>query len=327
MGLNPNNMPVDESWADFQQRLTRGSIAAKLAHNKGLAHKVAELSKIAAEPDVQRISIYSMGGGPGAIFGQTQKIICSNTTADPGSIMAFNTYFLHPTLGGCANAAQIKALHADVQAPDQRDGRRHRQAARADPGRDRRAGLIGVHRQHGGLPAWEAALKYEVDTFEALPHTAVYVEGGYSDSNSVGYTAKALNAIGVNKIQGFFTNDTHNQWTINEIRWATKVAKRTHGAHFIVNTANNGHGPKLNPHPTTQGVEDLCNPPGRGLGPKFNTATGFPYADAFMWTHPPGNSSGCGGGPPGGVFWPAYAIGLAQRANQQLGPGFPSRPY
>ncbi len=48
-----------------------------------------------------------------------------------------------------------------------------------------------------------------------------------------------------------------------------------------------------------------------------------------MWTHPPGNSSGCGPGAPSRpvTFWPAYAIGLAARANQQLGPGFPSRPY
>ena len=96
VGLNPDTMPVSESWADFQQRLTHGSIAAKLASNKGLAHKVAELSKIASEPEPQRISIYSMGGGPGAIFGQTEKVICGNATADPGAIMAFNTYFLHP---------------------------------------------------------------------------------------------------------------------------------------------------------------------------------------------------------------------------------------
>jgi endoglucanase len=327
VGLNPNNMPVNESWADFQQRLTRGSIAAKLAHNKGLARNVAELSKIASQPDVQRISIYSMGGGPGAIFGQTQKILCSNATADPGSIVAFNTYFLHPTLGGCANAAQINAYMPTFK----------RQINEMAAAIDKRPALILAEidalgssaciARHGGLGAWEAALKYEVDAFEALPHTAVYVEGGYSDSNSVGYTANALNAIGVNKIQGFFTNDTHNQWTINEIRWATKVAKRTHGAHFIVDTASNGHGPKLNPHPTTQGVEDLCNPPGRGLGPELNTSTGYPYVDALMWTHPPGNSSGCGGGPPGGVFWPDYAISLGERANQQLGPGFPSRPY
>jgi endoglucanase len=328
VGLNPSTMPVSESWADFQQRLSRGSTAAKLAHNGGLAHKVAMLSKIAGEPDAQRISIYSMGGGPGAIFGQTQKVICQNITADPGSIMAFNTYFLHPTLGACANASEVQAYMPTFK----------RQINEMAAAIDKRPALILAEidalgsssciARHGGLPAWEAALKYEVDTFEALPHTAVYVEGGYSDSNSVGYTAKALNAIGVDKIQGFFTNDTHNQWTINEIRWATKVARRTHGAHFIVNTASNGQGPKLNPHPTTQGVEDLCNAPGRGLGPKFDTSTGFPYADAFMWTHPPGNASGCGGsGPPGGVFWPPYAIGLAQRANQKLGPGFPSRPY
>jgi hypothetical protein len=327
VGLNPDNMPVDESWADFEQSLGRGAIAAKLAHDKSLAHKVAELSKIAAEPDVQRISIYSMGGGPGAIFGQTAKVICDNSTADPGSIVMFNTYFLHATLGGCANASQINAYMPTFK----------RQINEMAEAIDRRPAVILAEidalgsssciARHGRLPAWEAALKYEVDRFQALPHTVVYVEGGYSDSNSVAYTVKALNAIGVNKIQGFFTNDTHNQWTINEIRWATAVAKRTHGAHFIVNTASNGQGPKLNPHPTTQGVEDLCNPPGRGLGPQLNTDTGYPYVDAFMWTHPPGNSSGCGGGPPGGVFWPAFAIGLAERANQKLGPDFPSRPY
>jgi hypothetical protein len=327
VGLNPNDMPVNESWADFQQSLGRGQIAAKLAHDKSLAHQVAELSKIASQPELQRISIYSMGGGPGAIFGQTEKIICGNATADPGSIIAFNTYFLHPTLGGCATASQVEAYMPTFK----------RQINEMAAAIDRRPALILAEidalgssaciARHGGLPAWEAALKYEVDTFEALPHTVVYVEGGYSDSNSVGYTAKALNAVGVNKIQGFFTNDTHNQWTINEIRWATKVAKSTHGAHFIVNTASNGQGPKLNPHPTAQGVEDLCNPPGRGLGPTLNTNTGYPFVDAFMWTHPPGNSSGCGGGPPGGVFWPAYAIGLGDRANQKLGPGLPSRPY
>ena len=327
VGLNPEDMPVSESWADFQARLGQGELAAKLAHNPSLAHKVAMLSKIATEPEAQRISIFSMGGGPGAIFGQTQKILCQNLTADPGSIALFNTYFLHPTLGGCANASQVNAYMPTFK----------RQVNEMADAIDRRPAVILAEidalgssaciARHGGLPAWEAALKYEVDRFQALPHTVVYVEGGYSDSNSVGYTVKALNAIGVNKIEGFFTNDTHNQWTSNEIRWATKVAKGTHGAHFIVNTASNGRGPKLNPHPTVQGVEDLCNPPGRGLGPKLNTNPGIPYVDALMWTHPPGNSSGCGGGPPAGVFFPAYAIGLGERANQQLGPGFLSRPY
>ncbi len=75
----------------------------------------------------------------------------------------------------------------------------------------------------------------------------------------------------------------------------------THGAHFVVNTAQNGQGPLLNKHPPQQGVEDLCNPPGRGLGPRPTTSTGFPHVDAFLWTHVPGNSSGsCNGGPPSG---------------------------
>jgi endoglucanase len=327
VGLNPQDMPVSESWSDFEQRLAHGSIADKLAHDTSLAHQVNELAKIASQPEAQRISIFSMGGGPGAIFGQTQKILCQNLTADPGSIAIFNTYFLHPKLGGCATAAEIQRYMPEFK----------RQINEMAAAIDRRPAVILAEidalgsssciARHGGLPAWEAALKYEVDAFQALPHTVVYVEGGYSDSNSVAYTAKALNAIGVNKIEGFFTNDTHNQWTINEVRWATKVAKRTHGAHFIVNTASNGQGPKLNPHPTTQGVEDLCNPPGRGLGPKLDTSTGYPFVDAFMWTHPPGNSSGCGGGPPGGVFFPSYAVGLGDRANQKLGPGFPSQPY
>jgi endoglucanase len=163
---------------------------------------------------------------------------------------------------------------------------------------------------------------------EALPHTVVYIEGGYSDSNSVGYTARILNAIGVNKIRGFFTNDTHENWTINEVRWGEKISKLTHGAHFIVDTAANGNGPKVNRNRVKYGNDDLCNPPDRSLGPMNTTATGSPDVDAFLWTHPPGNSSGsCAGGPASGTFWAAYAVGLADRAKQQLGPGLPARPY
>ncbi len=117
-------------------------------------------------------------------------------------------------------------------------------------------------------------------------------------------------------------------WTINEVNWAEKISKLTHGAHYIVNTSDNGNGPKLNPHPVRQGIEDLCNPPGRGLGPEPTTKTGFPHADAFLWVHEPGNSSGsCHGGPPSGSFWDARAVDLASHANNRLGPKYPSQPY
>ena len=156
-----------------------------------------------------------------------------------------------------------------------------------------------------------------------LGDAVVYVEAGYSDANRPKYTARVLNAIGIRKIRGFYTNDTHEQWAINEIRWAERVSRRTHGAHFIVNTAQDGRGPKLNKHPGKHGVEDLCNPPGRGLGPPLNTNTGYPNMDAFMWTHTPGRSSGtCNGGPPSGNFWVRRAIMLASRATIKLGPAF-----
>jgi hypothetical protein len=327
VGLNPDSIPVGESWASFQQRLQHGAVAARLAHNRGLARTVANLVKIAAEPEAQRLSIYSMGGGPGAIFAQTEKIFCSNLTADRGAIPIFNTYFLHAQLGGCPTPAQVDAYGPTF----------HRQVNEMAAATDRRPAVFLVEidglgssacvQRQGSLPAWEADLRYELHALQALPHTVVYVEAGYSDSNSVSYTARVLNGIGIRHIRGFFTNDTHENWTSKEVRWATAISKRTHGAHFIVNTSDNGQGPLLNHHPTTEGVEDLCNPPGRGIGPRDTTHTGFTYADAFMWTHPPGNSSGCGGGPPGGVFWPARAVSLAAHANQQLGPGFPSRPY
>jgi endoglucanase len=318
---------LSETWGQFRYQLHHGALAHTLAGNPGLAHRVAELSKVAAEPEAQRISSYAGGGGPGAIYAQTTKIFCSNLAADPGSIPIFNTYFLHADLGGCPSPGQIRGdmptFHRRVDEMAAAVGRHPAVFLLEVDG----LGSTACIAEHGSLPAWEDALRYEVDKMAGLPHTVVYLEAGYSDSNSVSYTAAALNKIGIGRIRGFFTNDTHLEWTINEVRWATAISQRTHGAHFIVDTAESGLGPLLNKDPATEGNEDLCNPPGRGLGPKDTTNTGFRYADAWIWTHPPGNSSGCGGGPPGGVFWPAKAIGEAERANQRLGPGYPSRPY
>jgi Glycosyl hydrolases family 6 len=315
-----------ESWAGF-----RPFVETKLAQgqgNPGLVRTVRLLEKIADQPEAQRVSVYAEGGGPGAIGDFARKLFCHNFTADPGTIPIISTYFLHPVLGGCATAAEIRAAMPEFK----------RRVDELVAGTGRRPvvylleldaiGSSSCMARNGGLRAWEDALRYEVDTMATLPHAVVYVEGGYSDANTAGYTARVLNAIDVAKIRGFFTNDTHINWTSKEAAWAEKVSKLTHGAHYIVNTAQNGNGPKLNPHPTTQGVEDLCNPPGRALGPKHTTNTGLPHADAFLWTHVPGNSSGhCRGGPDSGTFWMARAIDLAARANGKLGPGYPSRPY
>jgi endoglucanase len=322
VGISPASQPDGESWAAFS-----AGVQAKIAGNGTLGYDVAELSKIAAEPEAQRISAYSRGGHRGAVFLQTEKIICKNLAADPGSIPILNTYFLHPAAGLCPLPRALKkAAPLFERRVDEFVDAVARRPALLLLETDA-IGNSSCIAHDGSLPEWEALLRYEIEKVAALPHAVAYVEAGYSDSKSVAYTANVLNAIGVRSIRGFYTNDTHLNWTINEVNWATQVSQRTGGVHFIVNTAQNGQGPLLNQHPSKQGVEDLCNPPGRGLGPRPTTDTGFPLADAWMWTSPPGNSSGCGGGPKGGVFWTARAIGLAAAANSRLGPTYPSQPY
>jgi len=328
VGLNPATLSPTESWAAFHHSLVAGALHTKLTNDPSLARKVALLSKIAAEPQSQRISSVSWGGTPDGIYKQTQKIFCQVLPADPGTIPIFTTYFLHPTLGGSPTPAQVRhympLFKAQVDAMAAATGHRPAVFLLEIDGIGSTAGIVAT----GALPEWEAALRYEMNKMESLPHTLVYNEGGDSDSNSVAFTAKVLQAIHIHSIRGFFTNDTHNNWTLNEDKWATAVAHRVGGTHYIVNTASNGQGPKLNPDPSTQGDEDLCNPPGRGLGIPDTTNTGWADADAYLWEHTPGASSGCSAGsPPSGTFWPSYAEGLAAQANRQLGPGHPSKPY
>jgi len=327
LGINPNRYPDGYSWARFASSLAHGKLHRKLSRNHALAHKVALLEKLAGQPEAQRFSLYSAGGGPGAIFAQVQKIFCHNLTADPGTIPIITTYFLYQA-GYCESSSEIIAHRPTFE----------RQVNEMVAGIERRPAVMLLEldaigssscmARSGALPQWEADIRYEINAVASLPHAVVYIEGGYSDANSPAYTARVLNAVGVQSIRGFYTNDTHLNWTINEVRWGDKVSALTGGSHFIVNTADNGRGPKKNPHPVTQGNEDLCNPPGRGAGPRTTTQTGFPAVDAFMWVHVPGSSSGkCNGGTPSGTFFLARGLTEAANANARLGPHYPSRPY
>ena len=57
-------------------------------------------------------------------------------------------------------------------------------------------------------------------------------------------------------------------------------------------------------------------------------SAGFGHVDAFLWVHPPGNSSGtCRGGTPSGTFWLHRALVEAANANGRLGPGHASDSY
>jgi endoglucanase len=149
------------------------------------------------------------------------------------------------------------------------------------------------------------------------PHLVIYLDAGAADALSARDAAKYLRASGVAKIQGFFLNSTHFDWTSHEIRYGDQISRLTRGKHFVVNTGENGRGP-LRPRDIVHaGLEVLCNPPGRGLGPLPTANTGYRDVDMFAWTSNPGESGGScvAGAPPTGEYWPAYAAMLVQNAD------------
>jgi endoglucanase len=335
LGLDPMSFPNDYSWALFEQ-----NYQSKFSAEDQL------LAKIAGQEETQNISLYAQGGGPGAIYAQTLKILCDNATADPtpATVPVLSTFFIYPHGQFCPTLSALQGW----QDTFKRDVNEMSWAVGS-----KRAVIfmeidsIGTSSclKKNSLKLWLHDLSWEAKTFGQLPHTVVYEEAGYSDAQGPRWTANRLWQAGVDQVEGFYTNGTHFAWSSKEIKWAEKVSSdlfrmshHHYQAHFVVNTAQNGQGPKLNPHPVQQGIENLCNPPGRGLGrmptgdvdPTFDGYT-FKGLDGFMWTGVPGRShnSNCPGGPwqPAGVFDPRFALELAQNANQKLGPAYPSEPY
>jgi endoglucanase len=149
------------------------------------------------------------------------------------------------------------------------------------------------------------------------PHLVIYMDAGAGDALRARDAARFLRASGVAKIQGFFLNSTHFDWTSHEIRYGQQISRMTGGKHFVVNTGENGQGPLRPRDIVHQGMEVLCNPTGRGLGPLPTANTGHRNVDMFAWTSNPGESGGlCGAGaPPTGVYWPAYALTLVRNAD------------
>jgi endoglucanase len=168
-----------------------------------------------------------------------------------------------------------------------------------------------------GQAVREAELRYAINTLSAnCPHLVVYLDAGAADALHPRDAARFLRASGVAKIEGFFLNATHFDWTLHEIRYGEQISRMTGGKHFVVNTGENGLGPQR-PHDIVhQGLEVLCNPRA-GLGPLPTANTGHRNVDMFAWTSNPGESGGqcVAGAPPTGQYWPAYAKSLVQNAD------------
>ncbi len=321
VGRYPNGFG-DITWGEFLRRISRARMSARVAH------RVRLLEKIGAEPEVKRISRYTAGGGPGAIVSQMQKLMCRFHVTDPGADALISTYFLLHS-GNCKTNRENGSAGADF--------RRRIDELAEGIGSFPTVLLLESDAidtspclSHAGLADRVGLLRYAINRLAKLPHTVIYVDGGTSDGVSVGFASRVLNEIGIRKIRGFFLNATHFNWTTSEIKYGEQISKRTHGAHFIVGTQDNGRGPLLN-RGGIGGTEQLCNPRGRGLGPRPTTDTGFyrDGVDAFMWVGVPGRSAGdCGAGTaPAGIFDTHFALSLAANANDRLGLHYRNRRY
>ncbi|MDM7892726.1 glycoside hydrolase family 6 protein [Curtobacterium caseinilyticum] len=155
-------------------------------------------------------------------------------------------------------------------------------------------------------------LSREVDAFAAAG-VAAYLDAGNSNWVPPAVMAARLDAAGVRKARGFFTNVANYYPTDREQTYAERVSAATGGSHYVIDTSRNGQG--------WRGT--WCNGPGAGLGTTPRVVADGSHLDALLWVKTPGASDGtCGGGPAAGKWWSAFAQALV--ANARLGTPAPA---
>lgn len=120
--------------------------------------------------------------------------------------------------------------------------------------------------------------------------------------------AARLRAAGVRRARGFSLNVSNYRHTHEQLVYGRSVRRLSGARAFVVDVSRNGLGPAPG--------DPWCNAAGRALGRTPTTAPRLYGVDALLWIKPPGESDGScrPGEPAAGVFWPDYAVGLAERA-------------
>ncbi len=305
-------------WATFEARVNG------LTLPPATQFRVTELEKIGDFPEAHQFSPYSAGGSGPAVYTQVQNYLCAMQRVDPNAAGEITTYFLSHR--GCTSGAQPR-FRAEVQG------------LKAAVGRF--PAVIFVEEDALDTVCWTdpatvrgraALLRYEIAQLAQLPHAVLYVDGGTADGDTAARVAKVLNAADASKLRGFVLGVTHFNWAYREIQYGNQLSRLTHGLHFVVDTRADGQGPVLNPHPVTQGIEELCNPPNRGLGPTPGASDGraygmySPHLDGFVWVTTPGESSAAtcpgrtGHWANSGIFDEGLAVNYASHAANRIGP-------
>ena len=303
----------------------RGSLHGKLAGNPGLAHQVAELSKIADPargPARQRL-LY--GGRRGGIFAQTQKLLCHNLRADPGSILILNTYFLHPAAGVCPGAGALPPRRADLPAPRQRGGRRGGAPPGRDAARDRRDRHQQLHpsprrarrvgsaaalrdRQDGGAPARRRLRRGRLRGLRQRP---LQRESPQRDRRPP--DPRLLHQRHAHQLDD-------QRGPLGDQGLEDDPRRPLHRQHRPERQRSAAQPPSR----ASQGIENLCNPPGRGAGAATDHQHRVRAGRRVAVDLPPGQQQRPLPRRPGRrLFWTARAIGLAEQREQSPGPEVP----
>jgi len=280
------------------------------------ARRYPALKTISSEPGTARFGSFSFGhNGVPNIATAVSRYLTRVEVEEPGTVPLLATYrVVHGLCGHASDTpADVASYKGFIDGFAQGIGSYH---AVLFLEMDSIITMGCLSRR--GQAVREQELQYAINTLIAdCPHLVIYLDAGAADALSARQSARYLQRAGVAKIQGFFLNATHFDWTSNEIRYGEQISRLTGSKHFVVNTGTDGRGPLRPPDRVHQGNEVLCNPPGRGLGPQPTADTGFPNVDMFAWTTNPGESGGpcVPGAPKTGVFWPAYALMLVRNAN------------
>jgi hypothetical protein len=193
----------------------------------------------------------------------------------------------------------------------------------------RRSGCLSRRARRSRL----ALLDYAARRLAALPGVTTYIDAGSSSWATVGEAISMLRRAGVGHVRGFALNSTHFNATRFEIRYGRRIARALGGAHFVVNTAENGRGAQPHRLGSNSSIgSPSCNPRNSGLGVPPTTRTASRWADAYLWISRPGLSSNgkrgraaCGRGPTDNVWWTRRALEEAGRAADST-PAWPPPP-
>ncbi|ADB51497.1 glycoside hydrolase family 6 protein [Conexibacter woesei] len=302
---------VDEEWGLAQMAIKRYRRT-----NPGAA---SQLRVIAEQPETKRFGTWTKNPRH-ELATYLQRV----QTEDPGAVPLVATYRLkHLECGGVSDSA------ADAESY-----KRWYDEFAAGVGNQRIVLFYEIDAlittrclSRAGLNRRTEEVRYAIDVLSKLPHAVVYVDAGSGLAHQPRYIAWLLRRVGVHKIEGFFTNATHQNTTRREIAYGRLLVRLLGGRpRFVVNTSSNGQGPLVPRDRVKEGNSYRCNAPGRGLGPKPTSAVPPQYRslDGLFWIGNPGRSAGgCGRAffariPPTGAFWLEYALQLIRHADFRI---------